>query len=65
MHNNDPARPGSGPGESDRPNRPDRPDRPDRFGRKKDPRLEGLISDWKKGEKDKWRGHGKKNGKQR
>jgi len=26
----------------------------------KDPRLEGLISGWKKGEKDKWRGHGKK-----
>jgi hypothetical protein len=40
-------------------------DRPDRFGQKKDPRLEGLISDWKKGEKDKWRGHGKKDGKKK
>jgi hypothetical protein len=35
-------------------------DRRDKFGSRKDPRLEGLISDWKKGEKDKWRGHGKK-----
>ncbi len=33
---------------------------PRRSGPRKDPRLEGLISDWKKGEKDKWRGHGKK-----
>ena len=49
----------------ERPERPNRPDRPDRFGRKKDPRLEGLISDWKKGEKDKWRGHGKKDNKRR
>jgi len=48
-----------------RPERNNRPDRPDRFGRKKDPRLEGLISDWKKGEKDKWRGHGKKDNKRR
>ena len=48
-----------------RPERPERPNRPDRFGRKKDPRLEGLISDWKKGEKDKWRGHGKKDNKRR
>jgi hypothetical protein len=43
---------------SDEPARQD--DRPSRFGQRKDPRLEGLISDWKKGEKDKWRGHGKK-----
>jgi len=48
-----------------RPERPERSNRPDRFGRKKDPRLEGLISDWKKGEKDKWRGHGKKDNKRR
>ena len=48
-----------------RPERPERPNRPDRFGRKKDPRLEGLISEWKKGEKDKWRGHGKKDNKRR
>ncbi|MDD3719533.1 MAG: hypothetical protein PHP28_12825 [Actinomycetota bacterium] len=36
-----------------------------RFGQRKDPRLEGLISGWKKGEKDKWRGHGKKDGKKK
>jgi hypothetical protein len=45
----------------DESNRPD--DRPPRFGQRKDPRLDGLINDWKKGEKDKWRGHGKKEGK--
>jgi hypothetical protein len=33
---------------------------PNRFDQRKDPRLEGLISGWKKGEKDKWSGHGKK-----
>lgn len=36
-----------------------------RGGRQKDPRLEALISDWKKGEKDRWRGHGKSEGKRR
>ncbi len=36
-----------------------------RGGRQKDPRLENLISDWKKGEKDRWRGHGKSDGKRR
>jgi len=35
------------------------------FGQRKDPRLEGLISGWKKGEKDKWRGHGKKDAKKK
>lgn len=33
--------------------------------RPKDPRLEALISDWKKGEKDRWRGHGKSSGKRK
>ena len=36
-----------------------------RSGRQKDPRLESLISDWKKGEKDRWRGHGKSDGKRK
>ncbi len=45
MHNDEPAHQGT---------------RPGRLDPKKDPRLEGLISGWKKGEKDKWRGHGKK-----
>jgi hypothetical protein len=36
-----------------------------RGGRQKDPRLESLISDWKKGEKDRWRGHGKSDGKRK
>lgn len=52
-------------GPSRRDARSDRSDRSDRFGRKKDPRLEALISDWKKGEKDRWRGHGKKDNKKR
>lgn len=34
-------------------------------GRRKDPRLEALISDWKKGERDRWRGHGKSEGKRK
>ena len=52
----------------DRPQRPAGPgryDKRDRFGQRKDPRLEGFISDWKKGEKDKWRGHGKKDNKKK
>jgi len=36
-----------------------------RAARPKDPRLEALISDWKKGEKDRWRGHGKSDGKRK
>lgn len=36
-----------------------------RAGRQKDPRLESLISNWKKGEKDRWRGHGKADGKRK
>lgn len=31
----------------------------------KDPRLEALISDWKRGEKERWRGHGKSGGKRK
>ena len=50
------SRPERGPG-------PGRP--PRRPGRKKDPRLEALISEWKKGEKERWRGHGKKDGKKK
>ncbi|MBN2028224.1 MAG: hypothetical protein JW854_15855 [Actinobacteria bacterium] len=49
----------------ERPARPSGYDKRDRFGQRKDPRLEGLISDWKKGEKDKWRGHGKKDNKKK
>jgi hypothetical protein len=53
----------------DRDSRPEsdpRPERPPRRpGRKKDPRLESLISEWKKGEKERWRGHGKKDGKKK
>ncbi|WP_287155062.1 hypothetical protein [Candidatus Solincola tengchongensis] len=36
-----------------------------RHGRARDPRLEALISDWKRGEKDRWRGHGKSTGRRK
>ncbi|MDY6796607.1 MAG: hypothetical protein SWK76_15210 [Actinomycetota bacterium] len=43
--------------------RPDNQSR--RMGRKKDPRLEALISEWKKGEKERWRGHKQSEGKKK
>ncbi len=52
-----------GPGE--RSLSPDRAAEGPRHGRAKDPRLEALISDWKRGERDRWRGHGKSTGKRK